>query len=127
MSEQPLVRPMAKAQNKSITGEQQRPKKQRAFLARPQGRELICRREVAIAVLVDVGDGEIVRESGMNQDCGREQNRYERGDASSARRLPDQDEGRVAPDESDQTEYEGIATQGEGKEQQKTTNLRHGE
>ena len=55
---------VAQAQHESVGGEQQRPEKQRALLPRPQHGKLIRRRQIAIAVMQDVGDGKIVVECG---------------------------------------------------------------
>ena len=58
-------------QDKSIGGQQQRPEQQRAFLPRPQRGELVWRGQIAIAVMINVGDGEVILEGAYHQDQGR--------------------------------------------------------
>ena len=65
VGEQPLIGFVAQAENEPVPGQQQRPEQQRAFLTGPQHGELIGGRQVAVAVMEDIGDGEIVVERGQ--------------------------------------------------------------
>ena len=55
------------AQDQAIGRKQQQPEKERAFLSRPESCELIRTGKVAVAVVIDVGDGEIVLEGRDHQ------------------------------------------------------------
>ena len=58
------IRFVAKAKNEAIGGEQKRPEDQGTFLSGPQRGELIFGVEVAIAVMKDVSNREIIAEGG---------------------------------------------------------------
>ena len=68
---------VAQAQDEAVSGEQQRPEEQRAFLAGPQRSELVRSGKIAVAVMKDVGDGEIVAEGGDDQRNGGEHDRIQ--------------------------------------------------
>ena len=72
-------------QDKSVGGQQQRPEQQRAFLPRPQRSELVWRGQIAIAVMINVGDGEVILEGGDHQDEGREKYNRKSGDSGAPR------------------------------------------
>ena len=72
IGKQPGIRLMSQPQHQSVGRQQQRPEQQRPFLPRPQRGELVGRGEIAITVMVDVSNGEIVLESGGHQHGGRE-------------------------------------------------------
>src|ERR1700733_6224217 len=75
---------VAKAENEAVSGEQERPEEQGSFLSGQERGEFVRAREVAIAVMKDVGDGEIVAESRDDEgECGEEQ-RSKEGDSSAA-------------------------------------------
>ena len=58
---------VAQPQHQAVGGEQPRPEQQRAFLPRPQRGELVGDGQVAVAVVQDVGDGEVVAEGRHHQ------------------------------------------------------------
>ncbi len=78
------IRLVAQAQDKTVSGQQQRPEQNRAFLPGPQRRELIRSGKIAVAVVEDVGDGEIVAEGGDHQRDRGEQNCSENGHSCAA-------------------------------------------
>ena len=84
VSEEARVGLVAQPQHESISGEQQRPEQQRTFLAGPQHGELIRTGQIAIAVVEDVGDGEIVVEGANDQEDRSEKDGRERGNARAA-------------------------------------------
>ena len=55
VGKKPGVSFVPQPQNQSVSRQQQRPEQQRTFLSRPQGGELVGPREVAIAVVINVG------------------------------------------------------------------------
>ncbi len=75
ISKQSLIGFVAQAQNESVTGQEQRPEEQRAFLPRPEHGKLIGGGQVAVAVMENVGDGEVVVERGEHQHDARQQHR----------------------------------------------------
>ena len=75
---------VAQAQDESVGREQQRPEQQRTFLAGPQHGELVRAGKIAIAVMEDVGDGEVVLEGADDEDKGSEKDCGEGGDAGAA-------------------------------------------
>src|ERR1700739_2743732 len=75
---------IAKAENKAVSGQQERPEKQRAFLAGPQSCELVRSGKIAIAVMKDVSDGEVIAEGGDDESNGGKDDRSEDDDASAA-------------------------------------------
>ena len=81
---------VAQAQNESIGGEQQRPEQQRTFLAGPQHGELIRTGKIAVAVVEDVSDGEVVVEGADDEDDG--------GEKDSRRKWRCRRGARVSPD-----------------------------
>ena len=83
IGKQPGIRLVPQPQHQSVGRQQQRPEQQRPFLPRPQRGELVGRGEIAIAVMVDVGDGEIVLESGGHQHDGREKHQRKSGNTRS--------------------------------------------
>src|SRR5215469_8801745 len=94
------IRLIAKTQDEAVRRQQKRPEQQGTFLSGPQDGELVRSGKVFVAVMEDVGDGEIVGERGRDQDNGREHDRGKRGDAGAARGfaevvrvLATQDEG----------------------------------
>ncbi len=85
VGKKPRVSFVPQPQNQSVGRQQQRPEQQRTFLPRPQRGELVGRGQIAIAVMVDVGDGEIVLEGGGDQDDGRKKHQRKSGNARAAR------------------------------------------
>ena len=75
---------MAQAENQAIGCQQQGPEQQRTFLPRPQNRKLVGRRQIAIAVLKNVGDREIVLKRRSDQHARSQQDNRESGDARPA-------------------------------------------
>src|SRR5262249_38534745 len=57
-----------------VSGEQERPEEQRAFLSGPQGCEFVWTGKGAVAVVKDVSVGEVVAERGDDQDHGSQDN-----------------------------------------------------
>ena len=70
VGEEALIGLVAQAEDESVAGQQQRPEEKRAFLSGPEHGELVGGREFAVAVVVDVGDGEVVVEGGGDQHEG---------------------------------------------------------
>ena len=84
VGEEALIGLVAQAENESIAGEEQRPEQQRPFLSGPQHGELIGGGQVAVAVMEDVGDGEIVAERGDYKNDGSQEHSGESGDSGAA-------------------------------------------
>ena len=82
---EPCVRLVAEPQNQSVGRQQQRPEKQRALLPRPQRGELVRRGQIAIAVVKNVSDGEVILKGGNDQDQGREKDHCKGGNPRAAR------------------------------------------
>ena len=80
---------VAEAEDESVGGEQQRPEQQRTFLAGPEHGELIRPGEIAVAVVEDVGDGEIILEGANHEDEGGEKYGGEGGNAGAASGFAD--------------------------------------
>jgi len=114
------------AKDECISGEQEGPEEQRAFLSGPQGCELVGSGKSAVAVVKDVGDGEVVSESGDNQGNGSQDNGAEYDNAGAAsgftEALP---VGIAFAKKSNKADYERIRAQRQCEEQGKTTDLRH--
>src|SRR5438552_14593128 len=83
MSKQAFVRFVTQSKNEPVAGEQQRPEQERAFLSRPEGREFIWQRQIAVAVMKNVSNREIVAKCGRYQDDRSKKHRAEAGDASA--------------------------------------------
>ena len=96
VGEEALIGLVAEAEDESVAGEEQRPEEQRAFLSGPEHGELVGGGEIAIAVVVDVGDGEIVVEGGGYENEGRQQNDDESGNAGAAGGFTEAGGGGVA-------------------------------
>ena len=73
-----------------IDGQQEAPKEQRAFHARPQRRNFIKRGKVPVAVRNHIRDGVIVGEKQIYQAEGSEKNQTARGHARLARAFDQQ-------------------------------------
>src|SRR5208282_2433937 len=84
VGEEARVSFVAQAENESVGGQQQGPEQQRTFLTRPQHGKLVRTGEIAVAVVKNVGDGEVVAESAYDEDHRREQDSGEGGDAGAA-------------------------------------------
>src|SRR5882724_552243 len=84
MREQALVSLVAEPQHESVTAQQKRPEQQRSFLAGPQHRKLVRSREVAIAVMENVGYGEIVAKRRGDKDARCQQHSAESGNPGAA-------------------------------------------
>ena len=84
VGEQPLIGLVAQAENESVAGQQQRPEQQRTFLPGPEHGELVGGGQIAIAVMEDVGDGEVVVERGQHQNDAGQQHGGESGDSGAA-------------------------------------------
>ena len=61
---------VGEAEDEAVNAEQPGPEKQGAFLAAPQGGELVGAGEGAVGVLQDVGDGKVVGEDGPDEGEG---------------------------------------------------------
>ena len=84
IGEEALIGLVAEAENESIAGQQERPEQQRAFLSGPEDGELVGGGQLAVAVVVDVGDGEVVGKGGGDEHEGGEHDENEGGDAGAA-------------------------------------------
>ena len=112
-------------QNQSVGRQQQRPEQQRTFLARPESGELVRRRQIAIAVVIDVGDGEIILEGGDDQDEGGKKHYGKGGDTGAARGFAQPLRTRARASQSQHSRQERVGTQRQGKQKRETANLRH--
>src|SRR5579864_2239850 len=108
MREQALVGFVAKAQDQAIAGEQQRPEKKRSFLPRPEDSKLVGQRQVAIAVVKDVSDREIVVEGGAAEDDCRNEHGAEAGNSGPAGGFTQRCSARFS-DQRDQTSDKRIS------------------
>ncbi len=75
VGEEARVGLVAEAQYESVGGEQQRPEQQRTFLPGPEHGELIRTGKIAVAVVEDVGDGEVVLEGADDEDDAKRERR----------------------------------------------------
>jgi hypothetical protein len=75
---------VTEAQDEAVAGEQQGPEEQGTLLPGPERSEFVGLGESAVGVLEDVGDGEVVGESGPDQREGGAGNGDEGGDAGAA-------------------------------------------
>ena len=87
VGKEPGIGLVAQAQHESIGRQQQRPEQQRTFLAGPQGCKLIRSRQIAVAMVEDVGNAEVVGKRGKDEGEGGEQDRRERRHARAASGL----------------------------------------
>ena len=99
VGEQPLIGLVAQAENEPVAGQQQRPEQQRAFLTGPQHGELVGGGQVAVAVMEDVGDGEVVVERGQHEDDASQQHGGERGDSGAAGGLTETSRSGIPPEQ----------------------------
>src|ERR1700722_11107136 len=72
---------VTQAEDESIRGQQQRPEQERALLAGPQHGKLVRTGEVPVAVVENVGNGEIIAEGADDEHYGSKKNGGERDDA----------------------------------------------
>jgi hypothetical protein len=82
--EETLIRLVAQAQHESVSRQQQRPEQQRTFLPRPEHGELIGAGQFTVAVMEDVGEGEVVGEGRGHEDERREDHGSKNGNAGTA-------------------------------------------
>ena len=113
---------VAQPQHQRIGGQQPRPEQQRAFLSRPQRRELVGDGQVAVAVVQDVGDREVVAERGHHQRHRGHGDRRPAGDAGAARGFA---QAIVLAIQRQRARDKRIGRQRERQQQRKTSNLRH--
>src|SRR5579871_2304514 len=117
---------MAQAEDETVSGEKERPEEKRAFLTGPERGELIRSGKVAIAVMKDVGNGEVVAECGDHKGQCREEHAGEDDDSGAARGFTDAiPEWVVFVDEREEPAYKRIEAQREGEQQCKTTDESH--
>ena len=95
---------------------------QRAFLARPQRGKLVLDRQVAVAVVQDVGDREVVAERGHHQRYRRNGYRGPAGNAGAAGGLA---QAIVLAIEGQRARNERIGGQRKAEQERKTSNLWH--
>src|SRR5208282_3037765 len=126
MSEQADVGLVPQPENQPVGGEQQGPEQQRSFLPGPKRGELVRRGQIAIAVMKNVGDGEIILEGRHHQHHRGEKNYREAGDAGAPRGFTQPFGTRSLADERQNASQERIGTQGQREEERKTAYLRHG-
>ena len=84
VGEQALIGLVAQAEDESVAGEEQGPEQQRAFLSGPEHGELVGGGQIAVAVMENVGDGEVVVEGGRHENDAGQQHGGEGGDAGAA-------------------------------------------
>ncbi len=124
---EPDVDLVAHAQHEAVGGEQPRPEEQRAFLPGPERGELVRAGQGAVGMVEDVGDGEIVGESGPDQRERGGGDRDEAGDAGAAgglRQSLGSDAGTSANRKLAQGEAAGkqsVGTEREGEKQGEAT------
>ncbi len=87
VSEEARVSLVAQTKNESVGGQQKRPEQQRTFLPGPQHGKLVRSGQIAVAVMKNVGDGEVVLKSADDQDESSKKNAGESGDAGTAGSL----------------------------------------
>ena len=84
------------------------------------------RLKIAVAVVEDVGDGEVVAEGGDDEREGGKENGPEEHYTCPARSFTDTIPLRIIlVEESEQASAKAVDAQREGEQQGKTTNLRH--
>ena len=113
---------VAHPQDQRVGRKQPRPEEQRAFLARPQRGELVGDGQVAIAVVQDVGDGEIIAQRGHHQRQAGDGDRGPGGDAGAARSLA---QVIVLAGQPQRSRNERVGGQRQGQQERKTSNLWH--
>ncbi len=125
VGEQALIGFVTQAQNESVAGQEQRPEQQRAFLTGPQDGKLISGGQVAIAVMEDVGDGEIVVKCGDYEDDARQQHGGESGDSGAAGSFTEPSRSSIPTEQRQKSCQERIRAQAERQQQRKASYLRH--
>ncbi len=75
---------VARAEDEAVGGEHPGPEEERAFLAGPEGGELVCGIEGDVRVGADVFDGEVVGEGGPDEGEGGAAEDEEAGHAGAA-------------------------------------------
>ena len=117
---------VAQAEDEAVSGQEKRPEEDGTFLARPEGGELIRSGKIAVAVMKDVGDGEIVAEGGDHEGDRGENNESENDDAGPTSRLAQTlPKGVAWKKQRNYAHSERIDAQRQCEEQGITTNLRH--
>ena len=109
---------VAHPQDERVGGEQPRPEEQRALLPGPQRGKLVGDGQIAIAVVQDVGDGEIIAERGHHQRESGDGDRSPRGDAGAASSLA---QAIVLAGQTHDSRNERVACKREGKQERKTS------
>jgi len=89
VGEKPRIGFVAQAQDESVGGQQKRPEQQRTFLPRPKHGKLIRTGKIAVAVVKDVGDREIILEGADDEDDRSQKNSAEGCDAGAPGRFAD--------------------------------------
>src|SRR2546427_6692935 len=100
----------------NVNRKQEAPEKQRAFLPRPDGREFKECRERAVAVLHDVGHGEVVGLEKIGEAAEAEPDEHADGHAGVARAL---DQQRTARDDGGDAAAKGVESAQECQKQGK--------
>ena len=123
---------VAHAHDEAVGGEQPCPEEERAFLSGPERGELVERGKVAVGVVKDVVDGEVVGEGGPDEREGGAGNGDEAGNAGAARGLAEGlgRDGELAAGgecaEGDSSAEERVNAEGEGQEYSEAAEGRHG-
>ncbi len=125
VGEQPLIGFVAQAENEPVAGQEQRPEQQRAFLTGPQHGELIGGGQIAVAVMEDVGDREVVVERGHYEDDASQEHGGESSDSGAAGSLAETSRRGIPAEQRHKACQETVRTQAERQHQRKASDLRH--
>src|SRR6185437_14139373 len=102
--------------DESPYGEQPAPKKERAFLSRPERSQFVPAREGAVAVFDDVSEREIILEEGDDQASYGQRDQKKNGHSGVARAFNEQRAARAnADDAADERISCGQKRQNQGK------------
>ena len=121
MRKQALIGLVAEAENKSVTGQQQRPEQQGAFLPRPEHGKLIGRGQIPVAVLEKIGNREVVLEGSRHQDDCGEQHGGESGDSGAASGFAQARRSGILPKQGQQPCQERIPGECECEQERETS------
>ena len=113
---------VAKTQNQPVAGQQPAPEQQGAFLARPERGEFVLHGEIAIAVMKDVSQREVIAERRKHQGKGSGGDRHENGNSGAAGSFA---ESFIATKDSDNSGGKGIDAQGQRQQQTIASDLGH--
>src|SRR5208337_1559423 len=95
------------------------------FLPGPQDGELIGGGQVAVAVMENVGDGEVVIERGQHKHDARQQHGGESCDSGAAGGFTETSRSGILTEQCNQACQERVRTQAERQHQRKASYLRH--